>query len=127
MVEKGLLYTKEHEWARVDGDVATIGVTDHAQEMLGEVTFVELPEVDSDVSVGDEFAVAESSKAASDIYSPVTGKVTEVNNELESKPELINDDCYGEGWICKVEITDKSSTENLMNDEEYEKYLEGIE
>jgi len=127
MVEKDLLYTKEHEWARIEGDTATIGITDHAQEMLGEITFVELPAVDSEVSAGNEFAVAESSKAASDIYAPVTGKVTEVNNELESNPELINEDCYGKGWICKIEVTDKSSVDELMNSERYEQLLKESE
>lgn len=127
MVEKDLLYTKEHEWVRIEGNTATVGITDHAQEMLGEITFVELPAVDSEVSAGDEFAVAESSKAASDIYAPVTGKVTEVNDELESSPEIINDDCYGKGWICKIEVTDKSSVDKLMKPEKYEELLKEVE
>lgn len=127
MVEKDLLYTKEHEWVRIEGNTATVGITDHAQEMLGEITFVELPTVDSEVSAGDEFAVAESSKAASDIYAPVTGKVMEVNDELESSPEIINDDCYGKGWICKIEVTDKSSVDKLMKPEKYEELLKEVE
>lgn len=123
MIKEDLLYTKEHEWVKVDGDTATVGITDHAQEMLGEVTFVELPAADSEVTAGDEFAVAESSKAASDIYAPVTGKVTEINDQLESNPEKINEDCYGEGWICKIQITDKSTVDKLMDAKQYEQLL----
>jgi glycine cleavage system H protein len=126
MVVKGLLYTQEHEWAKVEGDVATIGITDHAQEHLGELTFVELPDVGKEVKQKGELGVVESSKAASDVYSPVTGKVTEVNTALESKPEVINKDCYGAGWICKIRITNKASTNNLMDATQYEEYLKGL-
>jgi glycine cleavage system H protein len=126
MVVKGLLYTQEHEWAKVDGDIATIGITDHAQEHMGELTFVELPDVGKEVKQKGELGVVESSKAASDVYSPVTGKVTEVNTALESKPEVINEDCYGAGWICKIRITDKASIKNLMDATQYEEYLKGL-
>jgi glycine cleavage system H protein len=126
MVVKGLLYTKEHEWAKIEGDIATIGITDHAQEQLGELTFVELPEAGKVVGQKGELAIAESSKAASDVYSPVAGKVTEVNTALKSKPETINDDCYGAGWLCKIQITDKTTTKNLMNAAQYEEYLKGL-
>jgi glycine cleavage system H protein len=126
MVVKGLIYTKEHEWAKVEGDIATIGITDHAQEQLGELTFVELPDVGKEVKQGGEVGVVESSKAASDVYSPVAGKVTQVNQELSSKPELINDDCYGRGWLCKIKITDMASTKNLMDAGQYEEYLKGL-
>ena len=126
MIKDGLLYTQDHEWISIEGDVGTIGITDHAQEMLGEITFADLPTVGKQVSAHDEIGVVESSKAASDIYSPATGKVTEVNGELESKPELINEDCYGQGWMCKLQITDKSSTEKLMNAKQYEEYLTGL-
>jgi glycine cleavage system H protein len=126
MVAKGLLYTQEHEWAKVEGDVATIGITDHAQNQLGELTFVELPDVGKEVKQKGELGVVESSKAASDVYSPVTGKVTEVNTALENKPELINNDCYGAGWICKMRITDKASIKNLMDATQYEEYLKGL-
>jgi glycine cleavage system H protein len=126
MVVKGLFYTQEHEWAKVEGDIATIGITDHAQEQLGELTFVELPEVGKEVSQKGELAVVESSKAASDVYSPVAGKVTEVNTQLKTKPEIINDDCYGAGWICKMRITDKASIKNLMDAAKYEEYLKGL-
>jgi glycine cleavage system H protein len=126
MVVKGLLYTKDHEWAKVEGDRATIGITDHAQDQLGELTFVELPEAGKEVKQKGELAVVESSKAASDVYSPVAGKVTEVNTQLASKPEMINDDCYGAGWICKMQITDKATTKNLMDAGQYEEYLKGL-
>jgi len=126
MVAKGLLYTKDHEWARIEGDIATVGITDHAQNQLGELTFVELPEVGKEVKQKGELGVVESSKAASDVYSPVAGKVTEVNTELETSPEQINKDCYGEGWLCKVRITDKATAKNLMDAKQYEEYLKGL-
>lgn len=126
MVVEGFLYTREHEWAKVDGDIATVGLTDYAQKMLGEIVFVELPAVDKEIRLHDELAVVESSKAASDVYSPVAGKVIEVNFGLESKPEFINEDCYKAGWICRLEITDSRSIEGLMDAKQYEEYLEGL-
>ena len=126
MVEEGLLYTTQHEWARVQDDTATIGITDYAQQMLSELTFVELPELEQQYQQNGELAVVESSKAASDVYAPVTGKVIKVNNELETKPELINNDCYHAGWICKMQITDPASIKNLMDAKQYEEYLKGV-
>ncbi len=125
MVIEGLLYTKDHEWARIDADVATIGITDYAQQMLGELVFVELPDIGKECAGHDELAVVESTKAANDIYSPVAGKVIEVNDELESRPELINQDCYSAGWICKLQITDIKSVKSLMDSKQYEEYLAG--
>lgn len=126
MVIKGLSYTKEHEWLKIEADGAILGITDYAQEMLGEITYVELPEIERQVEAGDDLAVVESSKAASDVYAPVTGRVIEVNNELEEKPELINEDCYEKGWICKVAIKDKQVVEGLMDSKQYEEYLKGL-
>jgi len=126
MIVEGLLYTKDHEWAKVEGDTATVGITDHAQEQLGELTFIELPDTGREVKQKGELAVVESSKAASDVYSPVTGKVTEVNNDLQDKPELVNDDPYNQGWICRMEITDVGSLKNLMDSKAYEQYLQGL-
>lgn len=126
MVKKDLLYTKEHEWAKIEGDIVTIGITDHAQELLGELTYVELPEVGVEVGVNDEIGVVESSKSASDVYAPVVGKIIEVNGALEDQPEIINDDCYEEGWICKMETTDKSTIDDLMTAEQYEEYIEEL-
>ena len=126
MVKEGLFYTKDHEWAKIDGDTATMGITHYAQEQLGEITFVELPEIGEDTEQKGELAVVESSKAASDVYSPVTGKVTEVNSDLESAPEKINEDCYDSGWICTLKITDKKTIDNLMDAKQYEAYLSGL-
>ncbi len=123
MVVEGLLYTKDHEWAKVEGDVATIGITDYAQEQLGELVFVELPEVGREFAPHKEIAVIESSKAAGDVYSPVAGTVAEVNSELTTRPELINEDPYQGGWICKLQITDKTSLDDLMDVKKYEEYL----
>ena len=127
MIVEGLLYTKQHEWARVEGDIATIGITDYAQMMLGEIIFVELPAAGTEVRSDSEIAVVESTKAASDIFSPVTGRVTDGNTALESEPELINKDCYNAGWICKIEIADDTSLEALLNAEQYKQYVKGFD
>jgi len=126
MIPKELLYTKDHEWAKIEGDIAIIGITDHAQYQLGELTFVELPDVGKEVKQKGELAVVESSKAASDVYSPVTGKVIEINKTLHTKPEIVNDDCYGAGWICKIQLTDKGSVQNLIDADQYEIYLRAL-
>jgi glycine cleavage system H protein len=126
MVVEGLLYTKEHEWAKIEGDLATVGITDYAQQMLGEVVFVELPSVDKEFSAGAEAAVVESSKAASDVYCPVAGKVTQVNSALESKPELINEDCYNAGWIFKLRVSESTPRKGLMDSKQYAEYLKGL-
>ena len=125
-VKEGLRYTKDHEWVRVEGDAGTIGITDYAQEQLGEIVFVELPKVGKDFGTHKELAVVESSKAAADVYCPVAGKVTEVNSQLEAKPELINEDSYGAGWICKLKITDKKALADLMDAKKYEEYLKSL-
>ncbi|MBN1359793.1 MAG: glycine cleavage system protein GcvH [Sedimentisphaerales bacterium] len=125
-VQEGLLYTEDHEWVKVDGDTATVGITDHAQEQLGELVFVELPPVGKEFAAHKEIAVVESSKAAGDVYCPVAGKVTEVNEELGTKPERINEDCYGAGWICKLTIADKKSLDNLMDAQQYQEYLKTL-
>jgi glycine cleavage system H protein len=121
-----LYYTKEHEWARIQDNIATVGITDHAQEALGELTFVELPKVGQELTQNRFMGSVESSKAASDVYSPVTGKVIEINESLAAQPELINQDCYGRGWFCRVQVTDKEFLEKLMDKAQYEKYLEGL-
>jgi len=126
MVPLNLYYTKDHEWAQVSGDVATIGITDYAQQSLGEITFVELPAVKKQVKAHDVVAVVESSKAASDVYGPLAGIVLEINNELGTKPELINQDCYKAGWICKIKVSDAAGTKNLLNAAQYEEYLKNI-
>jgi len=126
MAVKGLLYTKDHEWVSIEGAAATVGITDYAQEQLGELVFVELPVIGKQVHAHDEIAIVESSKAASDVYSPVTGKVIEVNQELETHPELINEDCYKSGWIAKLQISDPTSPEDLMDSDQYKDYVAGL-
>ena len=126
MVIDGLMYTKDHEWIKVDGNVVTVGISDYAQEILGEITCVEMPETESQIEIHDELAVVESSKAASDVYSPVAGKVIEINDALENNPDLINDDCYTSGWICKIEIAAEVSNPALMDAKTYEEYLVGL-
>jgi glycine cleavage system H protein len=119
-----LKYTREHEWVSIEGSVATIGITDHAQEQLGDVVFVELPAVGDRVEKADAFGVVESTKAVSDVYAPLSGEVAEVNDDLPDNPELINEDPYGDGWMVKVTIGDKADLEDLMTAEEYRRYVE---
>jgi glycine cleavage system H protein len=115
-----LKYATSHEWVRNEGDgTATIGITEHAQGLLGDMVFVELPDVGDNISTGDDVAVAESVKAASDIYSPVSGEVIEVNEELEDAPELVNSDAFGEGWMYKIKLADASELDALLDAEGY--------
>jgi glycine cleavage system H protein len=122
-IPSDLMYSKDHEWVRINGDIATFGLTDHAQEALGDIVFVELPEKGRAVGAGDTFAVVESVKAVSDAYAPVAGEVTEANGELEDTPEKVNEDPYGGGWIAKVKVTD-GDTSHLMDADAYAKFLE---
>ena len=116
-----LKYTKSHEWVRLDDDgLATVGITDHAQELLGDLVFVELPEVGADLGIGAECAVVESVKAASDAYAPVSGEITEVNDALEDEPELVNSDPYGDGWMFRMKVSDASELDGLLSAEDYE-------
>lgn len=115
-----LRYLKSHEWAKLDGDHVIVGISDHAQDALGDVVFVELPEVDSNCAVGDEVAVVESVKAASDIYSPVSGTIVEVNATLEDAPETVNESPYGDGWFFKVKIDDPTQLDDLLSAAEYQ-------
>jgi len=119
-VPPGLKYSKEHEWVIADEAVATIGITDHAQDQLGEIVYLELPAVGEKISKDDPFGVVESVKAVSDIYAPVSGTVVEINEGLPESPEVINEDPYGDGWLIKVRISDPSELEDLMDAEEYE-------
>jgi len=118
-VPDNLRYTSDHEWVLLDGDTATVGITDHAQEELTDVVFVELPENGRSCDAGDPVAVVESVKAASDIYAPLAGEITEGNTELESDPALANTDPYGAGWIFKVRLNDPSCVDQLMDAEAY--------
>ena len=121
---KELKYTKEHEWISVDSDIATIGITNHAQEQLGDIVFVELPEVQSQISQDDTFGVVEAVKTVADLFAPVSGNVTEINTALEESPDLINSDPYGEGWIIKVAIDDLEEYNNLMSSDDYNSFIE---
>ena len=116
-------YTKEHEWISVEGDVATIGITNHAQEQLGDVVFVELPAIGKAVTKGGDAAVVESVKAASEVYAPVTGEVVEVNKELEGDPALVNREAEGSAWFMKVKLKDKSELADLMDKAAYDKFV----
>lgn len=119
-MDKTLKFTESHEWVRDNGDgTVTIGISEHAQEMLGDVVFVELPEIDADIDAGDSFSLVESVKAASDIYAPVTGVVIEVNEDLQNSPELINEEPYDGGWIVKVKMSDPDELKDLKDAEEY--------
>lgn len=118
---KELKYSKDHEWIRLEGNRAVIGITDFAQSQLGDVVFVEVPEVGAEVAAGDGFSVVESVKAVSDIYAPLTGKVVEVNEALTDAPEIVNQDPYGDGWVAVIEISDSSELDSLLDSEEYEK------
>ena len=123
---KGLRYSREHEWVMVEGDdTGEIGISDFAQNELGDVVYVEAPELGEKISKDDPFGAVESVKAVSDLYAPVSGTVIEVNDALPETPELINEDPYGEGWIIKVSLSDVDELDDLMNAEEYEEYCEG--
>lgn len=119
-------FTKDHEWVRLDGDTATVGITLHAQEQLGDVVFVELPEAGRDFAQGEQAAVVESVKAASEIYAPVGGSVIEGNKALEENPALVNQDAEGEGWFFKLRVADAGETGGLMDRAAYDAYLESI-
>ncbi|HQL37315.1 MAG TPA: glycine cleavage system protein GcvH [Bacillota bacterium] len=121
--KSGLLYSKDHEWVRVEGEKAYVGITDYAQHALGEIVYVELPTVGDELNAGDVFSVIESVKAASDSYLPVAGKVIEVNEALSDSPQLVNEDPYG-SWIVVIEITDKAGLDELMNEQEYREFCD---
>lgn len=118
-VPSELKFLTSHEWVAVDGDVATVGISEHAQELLGDLVFVELPEVGDELSAGDEVAVVESVKAASDVYSPISGQIIEVNEDLDDSPEIINTDAFGDGWIYKIKMSDPDEFNDLMTAESY--------
>ncbi len=120
-----LRYSTDHEWVRVDGDTVTIGITEYAQDALGDVVFVEMPEPGAAVTAGTTFSEVESTKSVSDIYAPVSGSISAVNEALDSQPELLNSDPYGEGWICRITMTDAAELDTLMDAEAYRALTEG--
>ena len=127
MTPGDLRFTKEHEWVRVEDDEAIFGLSDHAQKKLGDITFVELPEIGKIVRQFAAFSVVESVKAANDIFAPLSGEILQVNSLLENAPEKINQSPYDEGWICRIRIADLDEMNNLMNASEYDGYVEGLE
>ncbi len=127
MYPKDFYYSKDHEWVQIKGDKATVGITDFAQKQLGDVVYVELPAIGKKLDFQQTIGVIESVKAVSDVYTPISGEVIEVNQELNDSPELINQDPHGKGWIIRLKIIDKKDVEKLMAAVDYEKFLEGIE
>ncbi|SGZ14597.1 glycine cleavage system protein GcvH [Staphylococcus aureus] len=122
-VPNELKYSKEHEWVKVEGNVATIGITEYAQSELGDIVFVELPETDDEINEGDTFGSVESVKTVSELYAPISGKVVEVNEELEDSPKFVNESPYEKAWMVKVEISDESQIEALLTAEKYSKMI----
>jgi len=120
-------YTKEHEWIKIDGDIVTVGITDFAQDQLTDVVFVELPEKGKQIDQNGNLCVVESVKSVSDIFSPVSGEIVEVNNALENSPALVNNDPFESGWIVKLKIKNETELDQLITPEEYNKFLTGIE
>ncbi len=120
-------YTKDHEWVVVEGDIATIGISDHAQEQLGDVVYVELPEAGAEFAAGAEVATIESVKAASEIYAPIAGEVVEVNAALDDNPAIVNSDPFGDGWFFKLKIGDTAELDKLMDENAYKEYVESLE
>ena len=122
-IPEDLVYTTEHEWMRIEGNKAEIGITNHAQNELGDIVYVELPTLDDEIDSGEEFGTIESVKAVSPLYMPVSGRIIEVNSELQEHPELVNEDCYDEGWLVRIEITNAEDTDELLDPEAYKAIL----
>ena len=122
-IPKNLLFTKDHEWARVENSIVTIGITDFAQSELGDIIFVEFPEIGDMVDVGRSAGTIEAVKTVTDIFSPVKGKIIEINNGIDNSPEVMNTDPYGDGWLMKVELTDEDCSSELMSPSEYESFV----
>ena len=122
-VPDNLKYTKDHEWVKIDGGQITVGVTEYAQAQLGDIVYVELPKDGEDVSKDETVGVLESVKAVSDCFAPLSGKIMEVNSALSDSPQTVNEDCYGEGWMIKMEISNTDELKELMDDEQYAQYL----
>jgi len=125
-VAENLFYTKEHEWVKIDGSSATVGITDHAQTLLGDITFIELPKVGDKVQKSKPLATVESVKAASDVYAPISGTVAKVNNSLLDNPAVVNQSPYGNGWFLVIDIENEKEKESLLSASDYKTYLEGL-
>ena len=118
-----LIYTEDHEWVKVEGDIATIGITDHAQSELGDIIFIEFPKINDQVEKTEPFGTIEAVKTVADLFAPLTGKILEINKTLEDSPELVNSDAYGEGWIVKVSVDDHGQLNDLLSSENYKKLI----
>jgi glycine cleavage system H protein len=118
-----LKYTEDHEWVKVDGDIATIGITDHAQSELGDIIFIEFPEINDQIKITEPFGTIEAVKTVADLFAPLSGKIVEINKVLEDSPELVNSDAYGQGWIVKVTIDELNQVNELLSLENYKKLL----
>lgn len=127
MVPQDCKYTKEHEWVKMEGEKAVVGITGYAQEQLGDVVYVELPKVGQEIFQPKPFGVVESVKTASDLFAPLSGKVLEINAELVQHPELVNQDPYGQGWMIKIQPADPKERDKLLSPQDYEKYIAGLE
>ena len=127
MYPDNFYYTKDHEWIKVEGEEATVGITDFAQQQLGDVVYVELPEVGAEMGFHQSLGVIESVKAVSDVYSPLSGEVVAVNEDLNDNPEWVNEDPHGKGWIIRLKLKDAAELEKLMSTTEYEKFIDGLE
>ena len=122
-IPKDVIYTRDHEWIRIEGNVAEVGITDHAQKELGDMIFVELPDIGDEIDAGDEFGSIESVKAVNSLFMPMSGSIIAVNTELKDSPELINEECYDEGWMIRVELSNKDESTELFSPEDYEDFL----
>ena len=122
-IPKDNLYTRDHEWVRIEGNKAEVGITDHAQKALGDIVFVELPDLEDEIESGDEFGSIESVKTVTSLFMPVSGRIIAVNTELKDSPELINEECYDEGWVIRLELSNPDESAELLSSEEYEEFL----
>ena len=117
------LYTRDHEWVKIEGNNAEVGITDHAQKALGDIVFVELPDLEDEIDAGDEFGSIESVKTVTSLFMPMSGRIIAVNTELKDNPELINEECYDEGWVIRLELSNPDESAELLSSEEYEEFL----
>ena len=122
-IPKDIIYTRDHEWTRIEGNVAEVGITDHAQKELGDIVFVELPDIGDEIDAGDEFGSIESVKAVTSLFMPMSGRIIAVNTELKDSPELINEECYDDGWMIRVELSNQDESTELFSPEDYEEFL----
>ncbi|MEC9296485.1 MAG: glycine cleavage system protein GcvH [SAR324 cluster bacterium] len=122
-IPKDNLYTRDHEWVRIEGNKAEVGITDHAQTALGDIVFVELPDIEDEIDAGDEFGSIESVKAVTSLFMPMSGRIIEVNTELKDSPEIINEECYDEGWVIRLELSNQDESSELLSADDYKEFL----